>query len=60
VIVGLLVNSGTSRTAHERLGIPATALVMYLAGAAALRLLRSVPAGPLDNARPRADAKPVG
>jgi fucose 4-O-acetylase-like acetyltransferase len=47
VIVGLLVNSGTSRTAHERLGIPATALAVYLAGAAALRLLRSVPAGHL-------------
>jgi len=43
VIVGLVVNSVTSRTAPERLGIPATALAAFLAGAAVLRLLRSTP-----------------
>jgi fucose 4-O-acetylase-like acetyltransferase len=43
VVVGLLVNNITSRYGHELFGIPATALVAYLAGASVLRLLRSVP-----------------
>lgn len=43
VVVGLLVNSVTSRFAHELFGIPLDALVAYLAGALVLRLMRVVP-----------------
>jgi fucose 4-O-acetylase-like acetyltransferase len=46
VAAGLLLNSLTSRTQHERLGIPPGALAAYLAGALVLRLLTSVPAKP--------------
>jgi fucose 4-O-acetylase-like acetyltransferase len=46
VVLGLLVNSVTSRFEHEWFGIPLDALVAYLAGALVLRLLRSVPAKP--------------
>jgi fucose 4-O-acetylase-like acetyltransferase len=44
VVVGLLVNSVTSRFAHERFGVPLGALVAYLAGALVLRLMGVVPA----------------
>ncbi|MEU5724902.1 acyltransferase [Micromonospora sp. NPDC047738] len=40
-VAGLLMNSLTGKTAPEPLGLPAPALVAYLAGAAVLRLLRS-------------------
>jgi fucose 4-O-acetylase-like acetyltransferase len=43
VVAGLLVNSATARTQPAPLGIPSAALAAYLAGAAVLRLLRSVP-----------------
>ncbi len=46
VVIGLLINSMTSRLAHDRLGMPAGALAAYLASAALLRLLSSVPARP--------------
>jgi hypothetical protein len=45
VVVGLLANSLTSRVEPEPLGVPTVALVAYLTGALALRLLRSVPDG---------------
>ncbi|WFF06027.1 acyltransferase [Micromonospora sp. WMMD1076] len=45
VLVGLLLNSLTPKTAPEPLGLPAPALVAYLAGAGLLRLLRSGRAG---------------
>jgi hypothetical protein len=54
VVAGLLVNSVTSRTAPEPLGIPPAALAAYLAGAVVLRLLRSVPVEPARSA-PQAD-----
>ena len=41
VIAGLLLNSLTRKAAPEPLGLPAPALVAYLAGAGVLRLLRS-------------------
>ncbi|MEV0156553.1 acyltransferase [Micromonospora sp. NPDC050686] len=41
VVAGLLVNSLTGKTAAEPLGLPAPALLAYLAGAGLLRLLRS-------------------
>ncbi|MBQ1053565.1 acyltransferase [Micromonospora sp. C32] len=41
VLVGLLLNSLTPKEAPEPLGLPAPALVAYLAGAGLLRLLRS-------------------
>ncbi|NED58981.1 acyltransferase, partial [Micromonospora aurantiaca] len=41
VLVGLLLNSLAPKTAPEPLGLPAPALVAYLAGAGLLRLLRS-------------------
>ncbi|SCG64923.1 acyltransferase family protein [Micromonospora inositola] len=41
VIAGLLLNSLTRKSAPEPLGLPAPALVAYLAGAGVLRLLRS-------------------
>ena len=41
VVLGLLLNSLTAKTAPEPLGLPAPALVAYLAGAGVLRLLRS-------------------
>jgi hypothetical protein len=40
-VAGLLLNSLTGKTAPEPLGLPAPALVAYLAGAGVLRLLRS-------------------
>ncbi|UFN92764.1 acyltransferase family protein [Micromonospora aurantiaca] len=45
VLVGLLLNSLAPKTAPEPLGLPAPALVAYLAGAGLLRLLRSGRAG---------------
>ncbi len=44
VVVGLLDNNLTARVHREPLGVPTAALVAFLAGALALRLLRSVPA----------------
>lgn len=41
VIAGLLLNSMTGKASPEPLGVPAPALVAYLAGAGVLRLLRS-------------------
>ncbi|MFC4144678.1 acyltransferase [Micromonospora mangrovi] len=41
VVAGLLLNSLTRKAAPEPLGLPAPALVAYLAGAGVLRLLRS-------------------
>ncbi|MFC8901622.1 hypothetical protein [Micromonospora sp. NPDC057140] len=41
VVAGLLVNTGTPKSAPEPLGLPAPALVAYLAGAGLLRTLRS-------------------
>ncbi|MFC0032496.1 acyltransferase [Micromonospora chaiyaphumensis] len=41
LVAGLLLNSLTRKTAPEPLGVPAPALVAYLAGAGVLRLLRS-------------------
>ncbi|AXO35486.1 acyltransferase [Micromonospora echinospora] len=41
VLVGLLLNSLAPKTAPEPLGLPAPALVAYLAGAGLLRLLRA-------------------
>ncbi|SBT43969.1 acyltransferase family protein [Micromonospora auratinigra] len=41
VVAGLLLNSLTRKAAPEPLGLPAPALVAYLAGAGMLRLLRS-------------------
>ncbi|WP_433281974.1 acyltransferase family protein [Micromonospora sp. CA-244673] len=41
LVAGLLLNSLTRKTAPEPLGLPAPALVAYLAGAGVLRLLRS-------------------
>lgn len=41
IVAGLLLNSLTRKVAPEPLGLPAPALVAYLAGAGALRLLRS-------------------
>ncbi|MEU2610557.1 acyltransferase [Micromonospora sp. NPDC007271] len=41
VATGLLVNSMTGKTTPEPLGLPAPALVAYLAGAGVLRLLRT-------------------
>ncbi|WP_262286166.1 acyltransferase [Micromonospora sp. MA102] len=41
LVAGLLLNSLTPKTAPEPLGLPAPALVAYLAGAGLLRLLRS-------------------
>jgi hypothetical protein len=41
VVAGLLLNSLTRKVAPEPLGLPAPALVAYLAGAGVLRLLRS-------------------
>ncbi|MGC1211385.1 MAG: hypothetical protein WA890_09015, partial [Micromonospora sp.] len=41
LVVGLLLNSLTRKAAPEPLGLPAPALVAYLAGAGVLRLLRS-------------------
>ncbi|MFE9959071.1 acyltransferase [Micromonospora sp. NPDC005299] len=41
LVAGLLLNSLTPKTAPEPLGLPAPALVAYLAGAGVLRLLRS-------------------
>jgi hypothetical protein len=46
VVVGLLVNSVTSRFTQERFGVPLDALVTYLAGALVLRLVRLVPGKP--------------
>ncbi|MEV5631019.1 acyltransferase family protein [Micromonospora tulbaghiae] len=46
VLAGLLLNSLAPKTAPEPLGLPAPALVAYLAGAGLLRLLRSGRAGP--------------
>ncbi|MFI7305683.1 acyltransferase [Micromonospora aurantiaca] len=46
VLVGLLLNSLAPKAAPEPLGLPAPALVAYLAGAGLLRLLRSGRAGP--------------
>ncbi|MFF0102459.1 acyltransferase family protein [Micromonospora sp. NPDC005257] len=45
VLAGLLMNSLAPKTAPEPLGLPAPALVAYLAGAGLLRLLRSGRAG---------------
>ncbi|MFD4205782.1 acyltransferase [Micromonospora tulbaghiae] len=45
VLAGLLLNSLAPKTAPEPLGLPAPALVAYLAGAGLLRLLRSGRAG---------------
>ncbi|MGY0005987.1 acyltransferase family protein [Micromonospora sp. I033] len=41
LVAGLLLNSLTPKAAPEPLGLPAPALVSYLAGAGVLRLLRS-------------------
>ncbi|MEH1101198.1 acyltransferase family protein [Micromonospora sp. CPCC 205561] len=41
VVYALVVNAETPRSAPEPLGVPAPALVAYLAGAGTLRLLRS-------------------
>jgi peptidoglycan/LPS O-acetylase OafA/YrhL len=41
VVYALVVNAETPRSAPEPLGVPASALVAYLAGAGVLRLLRS-------------------
>ncbi|MFG2056074.1 acyltransferase [Micromonospora sp. NPDC048930] len=41
IVAGLLLNSLTRKAAAEPLGLPAPALVAYLAGAGVLRLLRS-------------------
>ncbi|MFF4894233.1 acyltransferase family protein [Micromonospora chersina] len=41
LVTGLLLNSLTRKAAPEPLGLPAPALVAYLAGAGVLRLLRS-------------------
>ncbi|MFR9778304.1 acyltransferase family protein [Micromonospora sp. MS34] len=41
IVAGLLLNSLTRKAAPEPLGLPAPALVAYLAGAGLLRLLRS-------------------
>ncbi|MBY8872505.1 acyltransferase [Micromonospora sp. PLK6-60] len=41
VVAGLLINSLTGKSVAEPLGLPAPALVAYLAGAGLLRLLRS-------------------
>ncbi|MFG2106564.1 acyltransferase family protein [Micromonospora chersina] len=41
LVTGLLLNSLTPKAAPEPLGLPAPALVAYLAGAGVLRLLRS-------------------
>jgi hypothetical protein len=41
IVAGLLLNSRTHKTTPAPLGLPAPALVAYLAGAAVLRLLRS-------------------
>ncbi|MER7415820.1 acyltransferase [Micromonospora peucetia] len=41
VVYALVVNAETPKSAPEPLGLPASALVAYLAGAGALRLLRS-------------------
>ncbi|MEH0972005.1 acyltransferase [Micromonospora sp. CPCC 205546] len=41
VVYALVVNAQTPRSAPEPLGVPVPALVAYLAGAGALRLLRS-------------------
>ncbi|MFC4017613.1 acyltransferase [Micromonospora sp. GCM10011542] len=41
VVVGLVINSVTPKTAPEPLGVPVAALLAYLAGAGTLRLLRS-------------------
>lgn len=47
VVAGLLANAATPKQAPEPLGLPVSALVAYLAGAALLRLLRGpVPASP--------------
>lgn len=45
MLVGLLLNSLAPKAAPEPLGLPAPALVAYLAGAGLLRLLRSGRAG---------------
>ncbi|MEU8314551.1 acyltransferase [Micromonospora sp. NPDC048887] len=45
VLAGLLLNSLVPKAAQEPLGLPAPALVAYLAGAGLLRLLRSGRAG---------------
>ncbi len=44
-VAGLLGNSVSANVGHELFGMPTAALVTFLAGAAALRLLRAVPAG---------------
>ncbi|WBB67501.1 acyltransferase family protein [Micromonospora sp. WMMD812] len=41
VVCGLVINSQTPKEAAEPLGVPVPALVAYVAGAGALRLLRS-------------------
>ncbi|PZG09037.1 acyltransferase [Micromonospora craterilacus] len=41
VVYAMAANSATAKTAPEPLGLPAAALVAYLAGAGTLRLLRS-------------------
>ncbi|MET8324512.1 acyltransferase [Micromonospora sp. NPDC005189] len=41
VVVALLINSATTKRAPEPLGTPVAALLVYLAGAGVLRLLRS-------------------
>lgn len=43
IVAGLLDNSLTARDAPEPLGLPGAALASYLAGAAVLRWLRSLP-----------------
>jgi peptidoglycan/LPS O-acetylase OafA/YrhL len=45
-VSGLLANNLAAQTGHEHLGVPTEALVAFLLGAAALRLLRSVPTNP--------------
>ncbi|MEV6813456.1 hypothetical protein AB0M52_15180, partial [Micromonospora sp. NPDC051296] len=41
IVYAMAANSATAKTAPEPLGLPAAALVAYLAGAGTLRLLRS-------------------
>ena len=46
VVSGLLFNNAAARTEPGIFGMPTTALVLFLLGAATLRLMRSVPVNP--------------
>jgi hypothetical protein len=45
-VSGLLLNNAAARTEQNLFGMPTTALILFLLGAAMLRLVRSIPANP--------------